>query len=88
MRYQLYAFRLNQLIGVTGGFNPDSTGNDLPFAKKDEMATCPRVSELIIITNLSPWCTLVKNSKGVSLGDVCGQLWKECVFYLCIYLDF
>jgi len=79
LTHSMKAFHLvfNLASGVTGGFNPDSTGNDLPFTKKDEMATCPRVSELIIITNLSPWCTIVKNPKGVSLGDVCGQLWKD-----------
>lgn len=46
----------------------------------------PRVEELIIITEHSPWCTIVKNPAGVTLGDICGTLFKEYVpgpFTLC-----
>ena len=39
----------------------------------------PRVEELIIITELSPWCTIIKNPQGVTLGDVCQTLFKEYV---------
>ncbi len=39
----------------------------------------PRVEELIIITEHSPWCTTVKNPQGVTLGDICGTLYKEYV---------
>lgn len=61
------------------GFNPDSRDRDLPFSAKDEAATLPRVSELVVITRHSPWCTIVKNKHGVTLADVCGALFKECV---------
>lgn len=39
----------------------------------------PRVEEIIIITEHSPWCTTVKNPQGVTLGDICGTLYKEYV---------
>lgn len=65
--------------GQTGGFNVDSRERDLPFRQKDDVATLPRSTELIIITRHSPWCTTVKNSHGVTLADICGALWKECV---------
>lgn len=39
----------------------------------------PRVEELIIITEFSPWCTIIKNPLGVTLGDICTTLFKECV---------
>ena len=51
----------------------------MPFTAKDEPATMPRVEELIIITEYSPWCTIVRNPQGVTLGDVTGTLFKECV---------
>jgi len=73
------AFHLifNLASGTTVGFNPDSRDRDLPFSAKDEAATLPRVSELIIITRHSPWCTIVKNKHGVTLADVCGALFKD-----------
>ena len=39
----------------------------------------PRVEELIIITEYSPWCTIIKNPNGVNLGDICTTLFQECV---------
>ena len=51
----------------------------MPFTAKDEPATMPRVEELIIITEYSPWCTIVRNPQGVTLGDVTVTLFKECV---------
>lgn len=48
---------------------------------KDEPATLPRVQELIVITDLSPWCTIVRNANGVTMHDVCSVIWKECVLY-------
>ncbi|KAH9842475.1 uncharacterized protein C8Q71DRAFT_733013 [Rhodofomes roseus] len=65
------------LLGQTGGFNFESRDRDLPFTAKDEPATLPRVDSLIIITEISPWCTVVKNSTGVTLNDVCTTLWRE-----------
>jgi hypothetical protein len=54
----------------------------LQFTAKDEPATLPRVSQLIIITEISPWCTIVKNERGVTMNDVCTAVWKECVYSL------
>ncbi|KAF5367654.1 hypothetical protein D9757_010989 [Collybiopsis confluens] len=67
----------NLATGQTGGFNPDARDRDLAFTSKDEPATLPRVSQLIIITEISPWCTIVKNERGVTMGDVCTQIWKD-----------
>ncbi|KZT24002.1 hypothetical protein NEOLEDRAFT_1116835 [Neolentinus lepideus HHB14362 ss-1] len=67
----------NLSTGQTGGFNPDAQDRDLQFTCKDEPATLPRVQELILITEHSPWCTIVKNERGVTLGDICAIVWKE-----------
>ncbi|KAF5344281.1 hypothetical protein D9758_012365 [Tetrapyrgos nigripes] len=67
----------NIVTGHTGGFNPEARDRDLPFTSKDEPATIPRVNQLMIITNMSPWCTIVKNDEGVNLGDICTQIWKD-----------
>lgn len=64
-------------IGQTVGFNADARDRDLPFTAKDEPATLPRVDEIIIITELSPWCTIVKNPQGVTMNDICSTIWKE-----------
>jgi len=67
----------NLLTGQTGGFNPAARDRDLDFTAKDQPATLPRVSQLIIITELSPWCSIVRNEHGVTLADVCTTMWKE-----------
>ncbi|KAI0668370.1 hypothetical protein C8Q78DRAFT_254351 [Trametes maxima] len=67
----------NLSTGQTNGYNPDSRDRDIPFTQKDEPATLPRVEELIIITEVSPWCTIIKNPQGVTLGDVCTTMFKE-----------
>jgi hypothetical protein len=66
--------------GQTGGFNNNARDRDLTFTAKDEPATLPRVAQLMIITEISPWCTIIKNERGVTMGDVCTMIWKECVF--------
>ncbi|KAF9228814.1 hypothetical protein BS17DRAFT_772548 [Gyrodon lividus] len=73
------AFHLlfNLVTGSTGGFNPEARDRDIPFTAKDEPATLPRVTDLIIITELSPWCTIVHNDRGVTMSDVCSTIWKE-----------
>ncbi|KAH7928141.1 hypothetical protein BV22DRAFT_1030959 [Leucogyrophana mollusca] len=73
------AFHLifNLLDGSTGGFNPEARDRDLPFTAKDEPATLPRVTDLIVITELSPWCTVIHNDRGVTMSDVCGHIWKD-----------
>ncbi|KAI9059798.1 hypothetical protein FKP32DRAFT_1605945 [Trametes sanguinea] len=67
----------NLSTGQSSGYNPESRDRDIPFTQKDEPATLPRVEELIIITDCSPWCTIVKNPQGVTLGDVVTTLFKE-----------
>lgn len=64
-------------VGHTGGFNHDARDRDLAFTAKEEPATLPRVEQLIIITQLSPWCTIIKNPNGVTMNDVCTKLWEE-----------
>lgn len=68
-------FNLN--TGQTSGFNADARDRDLPFAQKEEPATMPRVSEVMIITEYTPWCTIVKNPNGVTMGDICQGIWKD-----------
>ena len=65
------------LAGQTGGYNHEARDRDIPFTAKEEPATMPRVEEIIIITEFSPWCTIVKNPAGVTLGDICTTLFKE-----------
>ncbi|EPS98403.1 hypothetical protein FOMPIDRAFT_1024686 [Fomitopsis schrenkii] len=72
-----FQLSFNLSTGQTGGFNFESRDRDLPFTAKDEPATLPRVDTLIIVTEISPWCTLVKNPNGVTLNDVCTTLWRE-----------
>jgi hypothetical protein len=67
----------NLITGQTGGFNPDARDRDLQFTAKDEPATLPRVQQFIIITEISPWCTIVKNERGVTMNDVCTAVWKD-----------
>ncbi|KAK1235760.1 hypothetical protein PQX77_001004 [Marasmius sp. AFHP31] len=68
----------NLATGQTGGFNPGAAQDrDLQFTAKDEFATIPRVSQLILITHMSPWCTIVKNENGVTLGDICAVVWRD-----------
>ncbi|EJD00996.1 uncharacterized protein FOMMEDRAFT_29783 [Fomitiporia mediterranea MF3/22] len=43
---------------IVKGYNPNSRTSDLEFMMKDEVATLPRVSEVIIICPTSPWCTI------------------------------
>ncbi|KAH9948127.1 hypothetical protein B0H21DRAFT_264978 [Amylocystis lapponica] len=67
----------NVSTGQTGGWSAEARDRELPFTAKDEPATLPRVDTLIVITELSPWCTIVKNANGVTLGDVCTTVWRE-----------
>ncbi|KAI0738011.1 hypothetical protein C8Q80DRAFT_291798 [Daedaleopsis nitida] len=67
----------NLQTGQTGGYNHEARDRDIPFTAKEEPATMPRVDELIIITEYSPWCTIIKNTQGVTLNDICTQLFKE-----------
>jgi len=44
---------------------------------KDEPATLPRVSRLVVISRLSPWCTIVSRDTGVTIADVCSTIYKD-----------
>ena len=44
---------------------------------KDEPATLPRVSRLVVISRLSPWCTIINRESGVTIADVCSTIFKE-----------
>ncbi|EAU81989.1 hypothetical protein CC1G_09175 [Coprinopsis cinerea okayama7 len=67
----------NLTNGEAAGFDPSNRDRSLPFTPRDQPATLPRVTQLIIITTWSPWCTIVTNDNGVTLGDVCVKLWTE-----------
>ncbi|KAM6500984.1 hypothetical protein JOM56_003998 [Amanita muscaria] len=62
----------NLVTGQTGGDQPN-----VPFERKDEPATIPRVTQIYIITQLSPWCTTITNERGVTMADVCTTVWKD-----------
>jgi hypothetical protein len=36
-----------------------------------------RMTEIIVLSKSSPWITTIRNEKGVTLADLCSQLWKE-----------
>ncbi|EJD00995.1 uncharacterized protein FOMMEDRAFT_135268 [Fomitiporia mediterranea MF3/22] len=76
---KLQSFHLvfHLVSGRATGYNADSRDHDLDFAMRDEVATLPRVTELIIICPASPWCTVVHNPNGVSLSDILGKVWKD-----------
>jgi len=65
----------NIMSGQTGGTNGNR--EDLPFVAKDEPAVLPRMTEIILLTKASPWITTIRNEKGVTLADLCSQLWKD-----------
>lgn len=69
------------------GQSQDDAGNE--FKAKDEPAVLPRVDQLHIISEFSPWCTTVKNEQGVTLGDVCSTVWRGYVVivFLLLLLD-
>lgn len=77
-----FQLQFNLSTGQTGGFNADARDRDLPFTAKDEPATLPRVAELIVISEISPWCTIIKNPQGVTINDLCNTITKECVCLL------
>ncbi|TRM55495.1 hypothetical protein BD626DRAFT_525371 [Schizophyllum amplum] len=63
--------------GVLGGFNASAAASDSEFVKKDEPATIPRVEQLYIISDLTPWCTTVRNESGVTLENICRTLFQQ-----------
>lgn len=73
------ARRLAWLIaraGEAGGMSDSRASVPLgPMA--DAPATHPRVQQLYIITDKSPWYTLVENKDGVTVGDVINRTTVE-----------
>ncbi|KAF9533628.1 hypothetical protein CPB83DRAFT_485505 [Crepidotus variabilis] len=69
-----YQLQFHLVTGFTTGASRAQTG-EIPG--KDEPATHPRVSQLIVISRFSPWCTIVKNDHGVTIGNVCSAIYKE-----------
>lgn len=67
----------NLRTGELSGYNLEVADRDVHFSQKTEPATVPRVSQIVIITPHSPWCTIVKNEKGVTNEDVINALWKD-----------
>ncbi|KAI0344989.1 hypothetical protein BDW22DRAFT_1325595 [Trametopsis cervina] len=72
-----FQLQFNLSTGQMNGFNAEARDHDLPFLPKDEPATLPRVSEVLVITEISPWCSIIKNPQGVTVGDITQALWKE-----------
>lgn len=66
-----------RVIGQTIGFSAKDRNKPLDFNKKDEAATLPRLTQLIIISRQSPWVTYVQNPDGVTLANICERLWME-----------
>lgn len=63
----------NLLSGATLGKSVNLQG----IPGKDEPATLPRVSELVILSRDSPWTTTIRNERGVSVGDVWTGIFKD-----------
>jgi len=64
---------------VTGFATSISRPNDADgsIMGKDEPATLPRVSRLVVISRLSPWCTIITRETGVTIADVCSTIFKD-----------
>ncbi|KAF9484966.1 hypothetical protein BDN70DRAFT_871966 [Pholiota conissans] len=59
------------------GFPTNSRTQDNGVHGRDQPATLPRVSQLIIISKYSPWCTIVKKDTGVTIGDICSIIYRD-----------
>jgi hypothetical protein len=70
--------------GCYPGVARDAEGRHSEFTAKLQPAVLPRVEQLYVISEFSPWCTTVKNPAGVTMSDVCQTIWTEwvpCCFY-------
>jgi len=61
---------------VTGFATNNATG-DNSVVGKEEPATLPRVSQIVLVSRYSPWCTIVKKETGVTIGDICSAIFKD-----------
>ncbi|KAH9483650.1 hypothetical protein JR316_0003120 [Psilocybe cubensis] len=68
--------QFNLISGYSGSMVTNPNGEAV-MQGRDEPATLPRVSQLIVISRHSPWCTIVKKETGVTIGDLCSALFKE-----------
>ncbi|KDR81938.1 hypothetical protein GALMADRAFT_240269 [Galerina marginata CBS 339.88] len=71
-----YQLQFHLVTGYTTSSARAPNGGDNVYGK-DEPATLPRVSQLIVISRLSPWCTIIKRDTGVTIGDVCSSIFKD-----------
>ncbi|KAF8810045.1 hypothetical protein BYT27DRAFT_6499238 [Phlegmacium glaucopus] len=71
--YQMQ-FHLVTGFSTSASRAPESDGSVMG---KDEPATLPRISQMIIISRLSPWCTIIKRESGVTVADVCSSIYKD-----------
>jgi len=65
------------MVGKIAVFNVHNADEELPFERKDELATRPPVAELVLVTPRTPWTTIIKNKIGVTLLDIFAELWKD-----------
>ncbi|KAG6826176.1 hypothetical protein H0H92_000823 [Tricholoma furcatifolium] len=72
-----FVLELSLISGQVGGYNPESRDRAVSFSQKDEPATLPRVKQLYVVTECSPWCTMITNENGVTLNDICIQLYRD-----------
>jgi len=71
-----YQLQFHIVTGFTTG-NSRGPNGDPTVQGKDEPATLPRVDQLIVISRYSPWCTIIRNDAGVTVGDVCSAIYKD-----------
>ncbi|KJA21099.1 hypothetical protein HYPSUDRAFT_42482 [Hypholoma sublateritium FD-334 SS-4] len=64
---------------VTGFSSSNRNQGDTSVQGKDEPATLPRVTQIILISRFSPWCTIIKKDTGVTIGDICSAIYKDYV---------
>ncbi|KAF9453699.1 hypothetical protein P691DRAFT_813046 [Macrolepiota fuliginosa MF-IS2] len=65
------------VLNLCNGQSNDGEGRNSEFTAKEQPAVLPRVEQLYIISEHSPWCTTVRNEKGVTMADVCQAVWKD-----------
>jgi len=71
---QQLQFHLVTGFATSASRAPDGDGSILG---KDEPATLPRVSRLVVISRVSPWCTIITRETGVTIADVCSTIYKD-----------
>jgi len=69
-----FQFHLVTGFPTSGSRVSDADGS---IVGKNEPATLPRVARLVVISRLSPWCTIVANDSGVTVEDVYSAIYKD-----------